>query len=140
MDVNDVEAVQLQARGGADTVAVHDLRGTDVRVLDLSLGDAVGGDGQLDSVLVEGTSNADRMLISGSATAAVVVNGLATAIAITNQEAADKLQVRSGAGNDVLVGSRGNDTLFGGDGEDILIGGLGQDFLDGGNGDDIRVQ
>jgi Ca2+-binding RTX toxin-like protein len=163
MDVNDVEAVQLQARGGADSVTVHDLRHTDVRILDLSLGDAVGGDGLVDSVLVEGTTNADRMLINGSATAAVAVNGLATAIAITNQDATDKLQVRAGAGNDVvdgsgldggvilltldgrsgndvLVGSRGNDTLFGGDGEDILIGGPGQDSLDGGNGDDIRVQ
>ena len=103
------------------------------------------------------------MLINGAPTTAVAVNGLVTAIAITNQDATDKLQVRSGAGNDVvdasgldggvilltldgrsgndvLVGSRGNDTIFGGDGEDILIGGPGQDFLDGGAGDDIRVQ
>jgi Ca2+-binding RTX toxin-like protein len=44
--------------------------------------------------------------------------------------------VRSGAGDDVLVGSPDNDTLGGGDGDDVLRGGLGADDLNGDDGDD----
>jgi uncharacterized delta-60 repeat protein len=47
--------------------------------------------------------------------------------------------VRTGAGNDVLVGNEVGNRLLGGAGRDILIGGLGADDLRGGSGDDMLV-
>ncbi len=46
------------------------------------------------------------------------------------------VQVKSGAGNDNLIGSRFNDTLSGQDGDDVLSGGSGSDVLVGGRGAD----
>lgn len=43
---------------------------------------------------------------------------------------------RSGAGNDVLLGSRGDDYLYGEAGDDIVTGYAGSDVLQGGNGTD----
>jgi Ca2+-binding RTX toxin-like protein len=45
--------------------------------------------------------------------------------------------VRTGSGNDLLVGSDGDDYLYGGDGDDTLLGGAGSDVLQGGPGMDI---
>jgi Ca2+-binding RTX toxin-like protein len=163
MDVNDTEAVQFNALGGADSVTVHDLRGTDVREVDLDLlASTGGGDGQTDGVIVEGSLGSDVVAVSGRA-GGVSVNGLAATVSIRGAESTDKLTVNTlggrdvviasaldagairfaadgGTGDDFLIGSAGNDTLLGGDGNDFLIGGPGTDFLDGGPGDDIRVQ
>ena len=59
MDLNGVEEVQLAALGGADTITVNDLTGTDLKAVDLLLDNpapAVFGNGALDSVIVNGTS------------------------------------------------------------------------------------
>ncbi|QEL20815.1 beta strand repeat-containing protein [Limnoglobus roseus] len=160
MDLNDVEGITFNALGGADTIVVNDLSGTDVTAVNLNLGPA---DGQADNVILNGTSGADVIQAFGTA-AGVSVFGLAATINVTGAEAAnDRLTVNAlagddvveasglaagsiqltangGDGDDVLLGGAGNDVLLGGAGDDVLIGGPGFDVLDGGPGDNVVIQ
>lgn len=164
MDANGVERVDVNALGGADTITVNDLTGTDLAMLNLSLS-AVGGagDGAADQVIVNGANGDDAIVAFGDANGVSVI-GLAAQVNITGAESAnDRLLVNAlggddvvdasgllsgaiqftadgGEGDDVLIGSSGNDTLLGGTGDDVLIGGDGQDVLDGGTGDNIVIQ
>ncbi len=166
MDLNDVEGIDFTARGGADTIEVHDLTGTDVTEINLNLEsvpDSGVGDGQPDNVIVTGTNGDDVALLFGDSTGTAVL-GLAAQVNITGAEAANdrvtvntlagddvvegsallagaiQLTADGGADNDVLIGGDGNDVLLGGDGDDVLLGGPGIDVLDGGPGDDIEIQ
>ena len=66
MDLNGVEQINLDALGGADTITVNDLTGTDVTQVDLDLAARRhgGGDGQADSVIVNGTAGADAITVA----------------------------------------------------------------------------
>jgi len=164
MDLNDVESIDFNALGGADTIVVNDLSGTDVVDINFNLAASGGsGDAQPDNIIVYATSTDDVVLVDGNASG-VAVLGLAWQIHITGAESAnDRLTVNllagddvleasgleatgiqltgnGGSDEDVLTGGDGNDTLLGGDGDDVLIGGLGIDVLDGGLGDDIEIQ
>jgi Ca2+-binding RTX toxin-like protein len=166
MDVNGVEQVNVVAGGGADTITINDLTGTDVTQVNIDLASPAGsgtGDGQPDTVIVNGTNAADVVTVVGDASG-TQVTGAAAAVHITGAEAdKDLLIIRAlggddvvdasglaatgiqltadgGDGNDVLIGGAGNDTLLGGAGDDVLIGGPGQDILDGGIGDNILIQ
>jgi Ca2+-binding RTX toxin-like protein len=166
MDLNGVEGINFNALGGADTVTVNDLSGTDVTQLNLDLASPPGsgrGDGQPDSVIVNGTNGNDAIVVAGNASGTSVL-GLAAQVNITGAEAnSDRLTINALAGddvvdasglsadailltengddgNDVLIGGDGNDTLNGGDGDDILIGGPGLDILDGGPGNNTLIQ
>jgi Ca2+-binding RTX toxin-like protein len=166
MDVNGVEQVNVDALGGADTLTVNDLSGTDVTDVNLDLAGTPGsgtGDGQADTVIVNGTADNDSIAVAGNAGNTDIV-GLAAGVHITGAEAAnDRLIVNAGAGDDVvaasglsataiglvenggdgadvLIGGAGNDTLSGGAGDDVLNGGPGQDILDGGAGDNVLIQ
>ena len=166
MDLNDVEGIDFNALGGADTTAVNDLSGTDATELNLNLASAIGGssgDAQPDNVVVQGTNGDDVAQVFGDASGTSVI-GLAAQVNITAAEAAnDRLTVNALAGDDVveasglsaaaiqltanggndddvLVGGDGNDVLNGGDGDDVLVGGPGTDILDGADGDDIEIQ
>jgi Ca2+-binding RTX toxin-like protein len=167
MDVNGVEQVDLATLGGADTVTVHDLSGTDVKDVNIDLSATPGsrtGDNQPDSVVIEGTAGDDKVAVSGNSSKGTDVNGLAAEVHITGSEASndqltingldgndvvDASKLKAGAiglvenggnGNDVLIGSKGDDTLTGGAGDDVLIGGPGQDILDGGTGNNSLTQ
>jgi Ca2+-binding RTX toxin-like protein len=166
MDVNGVEQVNVAALGGADTITVNDLSGTGVTGVNIDLAATPGsgvGDGQPDTVIVNGTAGNDTIAVVGGA-GNVAVLGLAARVHITGAEAAnDRLIINAlggddvvdasglaagaiqltedgGDGDDVLIGSPGNDTLLGGAGDDILIGGGGHDILDGGPGNNILIQ
>jgi Ca2+-binding RTX toxin-like protein len=166
MDLNDVEGIDFTARGGADTIVVNDLSGTDVTEINLNLESFPGsgaGDAQPDNVIVQGTNGNDVILAIGDASGTSVF-GLAAVVNITGAESAnDRLTVNAlagddvveasglaaaaiqltadgGIGSDVLIGGDGNDVLLGGAGDDVLLGGLGLDILDGGDGDDIEIQ
>ena len=79
MDLNGVEHIQFNALGGADTVTVNDLTGTDVNQVAVDLASPAGsghGDGQPDSVIVNGANNADAIHVASNGSS-VVVNGLA---------------------------------------------------------------
>jgi Ca2+-binding RTX toxin-like protein len=103
MDTVGIELVDFNALGGADTVTVNDLSGTDVTELTVDLAATLGGttgDGQADRVVVNGTNGADVVKVSGNATE-VIAKGLAPAIAILHSEAAnDRLEINTLAGTD----------------------------------------
>ncbi len=166
MDVNGVEEVNVAALGGTDTITVNDLSGTGVTDVNIDLASPPGsgtGDGQADTVIINGTAGNDVIAVAGDAGHADVL-GLAARVHISGAEAAnDRLIVNAlggddvvdasgltasaiglvengGDGNDVLIGGAGNDTLSGGAGDDILNGGPGQDILDGGPGNNILFQ
>jgi hypothetical protein len=86
MDLNSVERIQLDAFGGADTITVKDLTGTDVKqvAIDLGGGDPDGnGDGQADTVNIF-TSNHDVTFTDNNGV--VTVSGLANEMTISNFE------------------------------------------------------
>jgi Ca2+-binding RTX toxin-like protein len=165
MDVNGVETVNVAAEGGADTLTVNDLTGTDVTTVNADLAATPGsgtGDGAVDSIIVNGTPGDDAISVSGAA-GSVDILGLQADIHITGAEPTDRLTIASqagddsidaqglaagtiqltedgGDGDDHLVGSPDIDTLLGGNGDDILASGPGLDSLDGGTGDNVLIQ
>ena len=164
MDIDDIEIVDLNAVGGADTFNVNDLSGTDVTAINTDLALPIGGtgDGAADSVIVNATAGDDIAVVGASGSTAQVV-GLATSLSISGAEpGTDRVTLNTLAGNDVvdasgvqagsvlismtgdlgddvLIGGDGDDNISGGDGDDVLIGGPGFDTLDGGPGDDVLI-
>jgi Ca2+-binding RTX toxin-like protein len=164
MDLDDVESIDFNARGGADNIVVNDLSGTDVIEVNTDLAGVPGsvGDGQLDNVIQQGTGGDDVSIVFGDASG-VASLGLAAHVNITGAEAVNdrltinalagddvveastlsaesiQLTANGGDGNDILLGGEGNDVLSGGPGDDVLIGGGGIDVIDGGDGDDIEI-
>jgi Ca2+-binding RTX toxin-like protein len=162
MDLNGIEIVTINARGGSDNIVINNLAGTDVKQVNVDLGSNGAGDGAADTVTLQGSGHADTIEVSGSGTS-VSVTGLAAAVAITNAEGANDtlvidgqggddiisaallaagvvhLTIDGGAGNDTITGSAGNDTLIGGDGNDTVTGGRGDDFIQLGAGNDVAV-
>jgi hypothetical protein len=164
MDLNDIERLDFNALGAADTMNVGDLSGTDLVEANLNLAAAGGGgDAAPDNVIATATTGGDVALALGDGSGSSLV-GLAAQINIVGAEPAnDRLTVNMLAGDDtleasglsaaaialtgdggddddVLIGGDGPDTLFGGNGDDVLLGGLGIDVLDGGPGDDVEIQ
>ena len=152
MDTAGIERVDFNALGGADTVTVDDLSGTDVNAVNLDLAATLGGatgDGQTDNVTVDGTNGNDAINVSGDGSG-VAVAGLAARVAILHQEPTDELDVNGLAGNDAidasalatgaialsLDGGAGDDTIAGGKGVETLRGGDGNDTIDGNGGND----
>jgi Ca2+-binding RTX toxin-like protein len=107
MSTDDVEIVDFNALGGPDSITVNDLSGTDVTQTNLDLAAALGGnapDGQLDSVVVNGTDGVDDINVAGNGSGADVT-GLATAVSIkhadpTDADPTDSLVVNTLAGAD----------------------------------------
>jgi Ca2+-binding RTX toxin-like protein len=155
MDANGVERFEVTPLGGADTITVNDLTGTDVKEVAINLAgpQPTLGDGQPDQVLVNGTAGDDAIGID-RANGAIRVNGLAATTTITHAEAAlDQLTVSGGAGNDtidasklpagavhlVINGDAGNDLIHGSHGDDVVIGGTGADTATLGDGNDVFI-
>src|SRR4029077_12291224 len=102
MDLNSVEHIQLNALGGADVITVNDLTGTGVTQLALDLGATAGGtvgDGQADTVIVNGTAADDAISVVVNSSGTLVVKGLAEQLTIANFEAGDTLVINGLAGN-----------------------------------------
>ncbi len=161
MDLNDVEHIDFNALGGADTIAVNDLSGTDVARVNLNLAaSGGGGDGQADTVVINATQGDDVIQVFSDGTTVRVV-GLAAEVRIMGFDAGDRLVINGlggndvieasglavglslvadgGDGDDVLIGGAGDDVLLGRTGDDVLIGGPGLDVLDGGPGNNILI-
>jgi hypothetical protein len=104
MDLNSLEAVDVIPLGGADTVTVNDLTGTGVVVLNIALGaDAFhDGDGQADTVILNGTNGNDNVAIVGSTAGSPSLNvvGLPAQVNITDSEPTDRLAVNTLGGFD----------------------------------------
>ena len=101
LDLDDVEQIAYRAFGGADTVTVHELTGTDAAGVDVDLGLFDGSpDGQADVVVVSGTNGPD---VVGATTAGsdVVTSGLAALVRVSRGEAAnDTLRIQTLDGDD----------------------------------------
>jgi Ca2+-binding RTX toxin-like protein len=153
MDTNDVETLDLRSLGGADTVTLNDLTGTEVSSMFADLGVNNAGDASADVVNVNGTGAVDVIQAAAVGTTPQV-NGLFTQLTISNSEAAnDRLTVNGLGGNDTVSGSTGlaaliqltldggdsNDTINGGNGADTLLGGAGNDTIDGNQGNDTAL-
>ena len=163
MDLNDVEHIEYRALGGADTITVGDLSGTDVTRIDIDLrGPVGGGDGAADTVTVNATQGADTFGVVGDA-GGVTVFGLAAQVnlfftegandtLVLNGQAGDdvingsglsagavKLAMNGGLGNDFLIGSGGDDLINGGDGSDTALMGAGDDTFVWNPGDDNDI-
>src|SRR6516225_8980035 len=162
MDLNGVEHIEVNARGGADTITVNDLTGTDVNQVAIDLGaqpGSPGGDGAADTIVLNATNGDDASSIVNN-NGIVTVSGLPEEVTISNFETNDRIVINGlggddvitasaltgmlltangGDGDDVLIGSPGNDTLTGGNGDDVLLGGGGQDVLDGGPGNNVVI-
>ncbi len=165
MNLDNIETIDVNALGGADTVTVNDMSRTDVRHVAVDLASQPGsgiGDGQADTVVINATAGDDTIAITED-NGVITVSGLATDVTISGFEAAnDRLVINGlggddvisaaglpanilltengGDGNDILIGGAGNDTLSGGAGDDTLLGGGGQDILDGGTGNNVLQQ
>ncbi len=143
MDLDDVEAITLNALGGTDTLKVNDLSGTDLTKVSVNLAGIVGGasgDTAIDTVVTTGTNGADTVTVSNIG-ATVNVNGLKAQVEISKVEVHDQVTVLGLAGDDVITASAVTSpnvrlTLDGGDGSDTLIGGAGADLIAGGAGND----
>jgi Ca2+-binding RTX toxin-like protein len=143
MDLNGVERIAFNALGGADTVTVNDLSGTGVTQVNLDLSSADGGgDGQADTVIVNGTGGNDSIRVIGGPHG-IAVLGLAAQVNIAGAESAsDRLTLNALAGDDMVDGSGlpANQiglTLNGGTGNDTIVGSQGNDLIDGGPGSDV---
>lgn len=160
MDLNDVEEIEFRALGGADSIAVADMSGTDLTNIELNLrGPSGSGDGAADSVTVNGTQGDDVFGAAGDA-GGVTVFGFQTAVNIFFAEPANDrltlnaqggddvidatsletdgiaLTINAGLGDDVMLGSEGNDFINGGDGADVAFMGAGDDTFVWNPGDD----
>src|SRR4051812_9230118 len=127
LDLNDVEAIDLAALGGADALTMNDLSGTDVTTIDGDLAATPGasaGDGAADQVIVNGSAGDDVVNVAGGAGLAADAIGL---------------EAHGDEGDDVVVGGA-DDRLFGEAGDDVLIGGPGTDTLDSAPGNASVIQ
>jgi len=134
MDLNGVEQVDANARGGADTVAVDDLSGTDVTEVGLSLAGSLNpkaSDGADDHVVVNGTEGADTVQLTGTQPDGVTVSGLQALVHIFGTDGtSDALDFHALGGNDTvdatgLAEGVASLTVDGGAGTDVLSGGPG---------------
>jgi Ca2+-binding RTX toxin-like protein len=161
MDLNSVETINARALGGADTITVNDLTGTNTNQVNVDLAGTDGApDGSADTIVINGTAGSDAITINNN-NGVVTVTGLAETVTISNFDSTDRIVINGlggddvitatgltgmqftangGDGNDVLIGSAGDDILHGDAGDDVLIGGPGQDVLDQGTGSGVVIQ
>ena len=114
-DVDDVELVDLHVLGGADTVTVDSLAGTDVTRVGVGLGATLAGgsgDGAIDTVLVNGTPGADSVSVSATGGVVQANTGPASVFVSDAEPANDVLQVNTLAGSDSVSFFRGVSPLL----------------------------
>jgi hypothetical protein len=115
MDTDGVEQVDLEALGGADSTVVNDLSGTDVTLANIDLEGVLGGslgDGQPDTITVNGSNARDRVRVRANGNV-VDVSGLAPRVRIAHSEVAiDQLTVKGLGGNDAFDIGSGVDALI----------------------------
>ena len=89
MNLTSVEDIQLNTLGGADNVTVNDLSGTGVKQVEIDLASPPGsgqGDGQADTVHINGRAGNDHINVANNGTS-VVVSGLPATVTIAGAEA-----------------------------------------------------
>src|SRR4051794_2538583 len=112
MDLDDIEALDVNTLGGTDNVTVNDLAGTGLTDVTVDLAGALRGtnpDGAADTVQIEGTSGLDTITATANG-GAVNVDGLAASVHVAHADPAlDRLTIDTLAGADaVAVGAAVN--------------------------------
>ena len=106
MDLDGIEAIDVNALGGTDSVTVNDVTGTDLARVNVDLAATLGGstpDDQADTVTVKGTDGIDRIAATADG-AAVDVTGLTASVRITHADPTkDALVIDTLAGADHVV-------------------------------------
>ena len=103
MDFAGIEGLNVRTLGGADTVTVNDLSGTDLDSanVDLSAFDGTG-DGAADTVIANGTDAADDVAVSSDA-GTDVVSRASTKVSVTGGEPTlDNVNVATLGGDDTI--------------------------------------
>lgn len=121
LDLDGLEAVDLDLLGGADTLTVADLQGTDLTTVDTDLAVNGIGDGQVDVVAVPPATTIGRDA------ATTVIDGLGAQVRIHNGSAGDRIAVTGTAGADVVVfeGSPSVDVVSAvASGTDVVVDGI----------------
>jgi RTX calcium-binding nonapeptide repeat (4 copies) len=88
MDLNGIEAIDVHALGGSDSVLVNNVSGTDLKRVDVDLAPVLGGstgDGLADTVTVGGTKGDDSIAAVADGSA-VDVRGLAALVRVTHAD------------------------------------------------------
>jgi Ca2+-binding RTX toxin-like protein len=143
MDLNDVEAIRFQALDGVDRIVVNDLTGTDLPLggVVVDLGNTLGaGDGQVDTVTVNGAPGSETITIASSS-GVVGVTGASAPVTVLQAEGIDQLVVNGNSGNDTInasglaPGAIGL-TVDSGAGDDVIIGSAGTSTFIGRDGND----
>jgi Ca2+-binding RTX toxin-like protein len=105
MDMDGIETLNLDTLGGADTVTVNDLSGTDLKsaAIDLSGNPGSGvGDAMADTVIENGTDAADHVRVVRSGPQ-VQTSGLATRLSVLGSDpGGDTLDVNTLGGKDTV--------------------------------------
>jgi Ca2+-binding RTX toxin-like protein len=138
IDADELEQVEYHAVGGADTVEVQSLAGTDVDQVVLrfaALLDGSVGDGTSDSVTIVGDNGADSLGADAQGGTITATHGLTNITLDAMEPAMDSLSLLGGDGNDSLVVGLGladqvaTLTVDGGPGTDTVSarGGSGAD-------------
>ena len=105
MDLNGIEALNLDTLGGTDTVNVHNLTGTGLTAANVNLAGFDGNpDGSADNVNVFGTDGADNATVGGSA-GVVKVTGLGETVNVSGGETGDGVGVDTLGGDDTITNS-----------------------------------
>jgi RTX calcium-binding nonapeptide repeat (4 copies) len=109
-DLHGIEGLDLSTQGGTDTVTVGDLTGTDLQTANIDLSAIRGsgtGDGQADTVLVNGTDGADNVN-AGSSAGNVVVSGLHPKVQVSGSDPTmDNVDVNTLGGDDTITSGVG---------------------------------
>src|SRR5262249_21343211 len=108
MDLNDVEAIDLNTLRGADTVTLNDVTGTDLTSINLNLAATIGGtdgDTKADSVIVNGSNAADNIQVTNSAGGITITGAQPALVTIKAVEAIDGLGIRGNGGDDNIDAS-----------------------------------
>ena len=146
MDLNDVEAIDLNALGGADTITVNDLsrhRRHRGQLEPRRHARRHAGDGQPTRSIVNGTNGDDVVVVTGDATGTSRVRPGRPGERHRRrggQRPADRQRASPATTSSTppaLAAGAIQLTADGGDGDDVLIGGAGNDMLLGGAGDDV---
>jgi Ca2+-binding RTX toxin-like protein len=116
MNLNDIEALDVNALGGRDSVTINDLAGTGLTDVTVDLAFDVGSDfsdGDADTVQVEGTAGVDTINATANG-GAVDVAGLAASVRIAHTDPTlDVLTIDTLAGADNVSVAAGVNGLIG---------------------------
>ncbi len=113
VDVGGIEELTVDPVGGADSITVGDLSAITLGGITIDLRASTGstGDGQADTVTLNGTAGQDTIMVSGEA-GSTVVAGAGAEVAVKGYEAGDGVVVAA-TGNDLITanGSEEADTI-----------------------------